>query len=178
MTPDELIERVKLTVAQEVPSQAGTAPRVIIDWQEYFRRFCEVHGKFPLMYKGRLLFPDGWTYSATDHAGPEWPPPDDEGRRNELRRNYWKLRLFAVKKELALARDWLRQCEELIATRSVTPAQRTQFVGEDRTGRAVLQTQVADLDVDGARQRVDWLERDEDMCRLNMVNPDAEEALA
>ena len=75
-----------------------------IDWAEYWRAFCEEHGE-PVPFEGRLLFADGWTYSSSDHAGPEWPPPEDGGRLLFMRRSYWQQRRHMVRTELEGLRD-------------------------------------------------------------------------
>lgn len=60
-----------------------------IDWPEYFKEFCRLHGD-PVQARGRLLFADGWMYSATDYAGPEYPPPEEPDKLLDLRREYWE----------------------------------------------------------------------------------------
>lgn len=72
---------------------------VIFDWRAYYVRFKEEHGE-PIAYKGRLLFPDGWMYSATNYAGPEWEPTKDKALLRIQQRVYWTLRRVLLQTEL------------------------------------------------------------------------------
>lgn len=62
-----------------------------IDWVGYYENFRDKHGE-PVSYQGRILFPDGWTYSATDFKGPEYPPPEDKLQLWEMQKAYWIIR--------------------------------------------------------------------------------------
>ena len=151
------------------PTGVGKPPRIRIDWRAYFESFREAHGRFPLLYKGRLLFPDGWTYSSTDHRGPEWPPPEDDEGLLALVITYWRLRRDAVKKELIVARDRLATLEELLRTKHLPLIQSTSMVDQE-TGRT--RTSSKPLDAEGARHRVLWLEDDLKECNLELGDED------
>lgn len=69
------------------------AIKLTLDWPAYFRQFSETHMGTPVIYHGRQLFQDGWMYSASDYAGPEWPPPDDPMELKELIKAYWLIRV-------------------------------------------------------------------------------------
>lgn len=74
--------------------------RMQLDWQAYYKRFAGLHGGSPIVYKGRQLFADGWGYSATDYAGPEYPPPKDKTELAKLQKVYWYTRWNRAKNEL------------------------------------------------------------------------------
>lgn len=169
--PSDLIDGLRRAWARRAPTLQGALPRVEIDWRRYFEDFCAAHGRFPLFWSGRLLFSDGWAYGATDHAGPEWPPPADPVERGRLRRLYWRLRRLAVARDLPAARLRVEQIEQLLATHSVVPQQRSVFYDEDKEGYRVHHQPV---DLESARQRVAWLEADLRICELRIVDPDAE----
>lgn len=169
MTPADVIDRLRTAWARQSATHQGKLPRVRIDWEDYFKCFCEKHGRFPLLWANKLLFPDAWTYSATDHAGPEWPPPEDEVERIKLKRIYWKLRLNAVRRDLPETKERVRQLTELLAVRDLTPRQRVTTVDED-TGKVNIE--LTDIDVGAAAMRLRWLEQDLAVCRLMIVNPD------
>lgn len=94
-------------------------PVTFVSWRLYFQSFCEKHGQ-PITHpdERRLIFPDGWTYSARSHKGPEWAPPADPKERFELVRMYWRLRRVGILRELARARGELMAVKEAVASRS------------------------------------------------------------
>jgi hypothetical protein len=138
---------------------APPLPRV--DWRLYFHDFCEAHGKFPMELDGKLVFPDGWSYSATDYMGPEWPPPADPREKFSLLLRYWKRRLLALDIELRKARIAHETAERLVATRSATITVYSQ-TRDPETGKVV--TTHSALDLAAYRDRVEWLERDTELA--------------
>ncbi len=72
--------------------------KVRLDWRAYWKEFSREHGDYPVKFRGVLLFRDGWTYSSSGYAGPEWPPPADETALRKLVRGYWLLRKREVRK--------------------------------------------------------------------------------
>jgi hypothetical protein len=84
---------------------------VKIDWKGYFHEFRLEHGE-PVEHNGRLLFGDGWTYSNTDYAGPEWPPPEERAELLRMQQTYWTLRRGLLVQECT----WLEQQIESLAT--------------------------------------------------------------
>ena len=72
-----------------------------LSWRDYFLGFCGAHGE-PVQAMGRLLFPDGWSYSSTDYKGPEWPPPAGAEQLAELLRAYWDGRLAEVERQQSI----------------------------------------------------------------------------
>lgn len=154
--------------------RGAKVPVVRINWRMYFRDFCQQHGP-PLTHGGRLLFPDGWTYSATDWKGPEWAPPEDPIALAMLVRRYWKLRRVAVLEALTQARLTLASCVEAQSARSATLQQIIKYMDPD-TGR--LTTVERPLDLEGMEQRVESLRLElmqaeehivEENCRLKLL---------
>lgn len=85
-------------------------PAVELDWAAYWRAFQDLHGGDPVRVGGRLLFRDGWTYSAYDHAGPEWPPPREPGQLRALQKEYWSAHRWRVNAE---REDLVRRADAL-----------------------------------------------------------------
>ena len=182
MSPNEFLERLRQEWEDRGGAgQHGKLPSVRLDWEEYFRRFCLAHGGAkhpPLMRAGRLWFEDGWGYSATDHAGPEWPPPTDEDELVRVRRVYWKLRRSAVRRELLKSRLLLEELERLVASHDVLPVQAVATWEEDERhphgGR--WHRQHREVDVGAMRSRVEWLREDLVICEFKIADPDWEPA--
>lgn len=101
------------------------AIKVKLDWTAYLREFEAVHGE-PVVYRGRLLYRDGWTYSMSDTAGPEWPPPKEREKLLELKKAYWNLRQNQAKSRLIDVEWQLNGLEELQRAKSV----RLQVIGK------------------------------------------------
>jgi hypothetical protein len=140
------------------PAQAGG---VHLDWRAYFRAFSEAHGGDPVYHGGRLLFADGWQYSSTDHAGPEWAPPESEEELRRLVRAYWKRRLQIVTAERKLLWERLKGLEQLQAAKSL-PLQRT---AREPDGEGRVKMVRGPLDLDGMRARLAWLADDIKWCQ-------------
>lgn len=132
------------------------APLPRIDWRQYFRDFCEAHGRFGLELRERLVFPDGWSYNPRDYKGPEWPPPDDPREKFTLILEYWQRRKAAVKTELARAQLRYSTAAEAIQVRSV-PIPTVSYV-RDEEGQ--VQAVRGHLDLADLQGRVDWLKED------------------
>lgn len=109
-----------------------------LDWRAYFRAFLEAHGE-PHEHGGRLWFEDGWSYSATSHAGPEWPPPSDPRELAEVRRRWLRLRRAEVKAERLKTDRLLRQVAGYQAVKSLPLLRRVRRTeeGADEHGRPV-----------------------------------------
>lgn len=95
-----------------------TIPEAILDWHEYYLSFLQEH-RDPVEYKGRLLFEDGWRYSALDEAGPEWPPPEDKGELRGLKIAYQRIRRGVVRTMAHTLRTRLRAIEGLQSGKSL-----------------------------------------------------------
>jgi len=129
-----------------------------LDWRAYFRSFCELHGE-PLEHRGRLIFPDGWSYSATDYRGPEWPPPEGESL-GRLLRSYWELRRAEVRRQLQLSQAQLESAEAQQRVRSAPLQRKVKVRGED----GKLGWTSGTLDLEAARMRIDFLAGDLARC--------------
>lgn len=131
-----------------------------LDWRGYWLAFLERHGGNPVPYKGVLLFADGWTYSATDYAGPEWGPPASLEERQALHEAYWSERLRVVKEEhfgLVKLRESLEQAQ---GTHSVPLMARRLHRDENGTVRWIS----APLDTAALATRIAWLAQDIAEC--------------
>ena len=140
-----------------------TSFKVRLDWKAYFKRFCQDHGD-SVSHAGRLLFQDGWTYSSTDYEGPEWQPPKDPKELKSLQLAYWQIRLGIVTSELRSLQDRLRYLEEAQSIRATPLQQRVSYM-EEKNGKMVSVVDRVDLDLDGLKGRVSWLEADMVECR-------------
>lgn len=167
MNPDDLPFRLSTITPGKGKGEDGqTRLGVRIDWKGYFEGFCEVHGRFPLVHRGRLLFPDGWQYSMTDYRGPEWAPPDDDEEREKLILVYWKLRRFAIKRELFYARSRLEDLKALQSGRSA-PLRQIAVYFDRENGK--IRTDRGELDISAYSSRVEWLENALTECDLNLT---------
>ena len=124
--------------------------QVHLDWVAYFRKFCEAHGE-PVQYKGRLLFQDGWTYSKTNPAGPEWPPPEDEQEFVRLVRAYWLIKLRFLETESKQLDNYIRALSSMSDFKSV-PLQQITLL-RDAKDKKVKRT-VSDLDLQMMKGRL------------------------
>lgn len=134
--------------------------RITFDWRQYFQDFCQAHGE-PIDYKGRFLFPDGWTYS-TDYRGPEWAPPTDPKALRFLQFVYWNRRRRIVEEELKERKELLFAIEEQQRRRS-GQVQLTTFT-RDESGKTTR------VPVDGfiIGHRIELLESDLADCLAHL----------
>lgn len=142
------------------------APLVRLDWRAYFKEFCELHGRDPVSYRGRLLFPDGWTYSSSDYAGPEWPPPDDPAELLAVQSSYWRRRRGIVRRERDELRLAVQSLAEMQRCKSV-PLQQVVQMRDSETNQRV--TSRKPLDLDGLKARLAWLEEDVAECDRHLA---------
>lgn len=142
----------------------NTTPKIRLDWKAYFEAFCAAHGQWPVVHRGVLLFPDGWTYSQNDHMGPEWPPPDDPNELRALQRAYWLRRRAIVRQDHLVLRERLAAIKDIQANKSVPLQQRTAFVGDD--GRKAKRTEA--INMDGLELKLQWLAEDMARCEAEL----------
>ena len=133
-------------------------PQVELDWTAYYNEFKQLHGKWPVKYKGRVLFPDGWTYSASELAGPEWPPPTDPEELRKLQLAYWLIRRGMVRDEHHVLKTTVEFLADLQSKKSA-PLQHKHFVYNDETGRHSLQSDAVNV-AEMRAGRLKWLEDD------------------
>ena len=141
-----------------------------LDWPAYWREFKRVHGD-PVVHGGRCIFADGWAYSMTSYAGPEWMPPEDPRELLAIKRAYWTVRLRVVQEEHARLEADLRALEDMQRCRSV-PLQVTAREADEDGGKSWAVTK--DLDVKRTREgRLAWLSEDVKECRKKLAELDA-----
>lgn len=138
-----------------------------LDWKAYFARFSELHGGNPLQWRGWLVFPDGWRYSASSHAGPE-AAPEDEAQAKFLMSVYWKMRLASVTKERRELRMSLVGLEQQMRVMSAPLQQRIHqeksIQNEYGKELTVKVASACDLDLGELRSRIRELEEDALQC--------------
>jgi hypothetical protein len=139
---------------------------VELDWERYFKEFCERHGRYPVVYGDAelLLFPDGWMYSSVSYEGPEYPPPTDKQELYELQLYYWKRRYRIVKQEHDTLIITIRNLEDIKRSHSIPVYQQTYTRGED--GKVEVRSNELDLSV--LNNRLQWLKKDMMNCKMNM----------
>lgn len=124
------------------------------DWGAYFRAFHERHGGDPVEYHGRILYSDGWMYSSVDHAGEEFPPPDDPARWTELMVWYWRHHLARINTELTMLDGILRSIKQVKSTRSM-PIMHRSYVFDEELGRKTWKSEPLDEKLyEGRRDRL------------------------
>lgn len=142
--------------------------RIKLDWKAYFERFCEEHGE-PVEHDGRLLFPDGWTYSATDYQGPERPPPDDPAEVSRLLRSYWSVRRDEVKKQLLALDVQLTDLDDLQRHKSLPLQRKTEemdYGGE--VPKVLFGSEEVSMTLGIMRERLAWLKEELALCENKM----------
>jgi hypothetical protein len=111
-----------------------------LDWKAYYNQFSEKHGGTPIIYKGKQLFADGWTYSSTDYAGPEWPPSNDSKELHTMQLVYWYTRWNRAKNELMLLRNRLDAMKGLQESKDV-PLQQVVVSKHQETNKTIRSTE-------------------------------------
>lgn len=135
-----------------------------LDWQGYFSSFVEAHGE-PVKFRGRLLFRDGWQYSATDYAGPEWRPPDDPKELAMMVAYYVGYRRKMLREELF---DLQHFYNWLVQTQHQRDRPLLQLrVRTDENGSTKEESIPIDLEM--IKARLDWLKEDIARCDNEMV---------
>lgn len=164
-------DRPALAEDARLQGQQVTTPS--LDWVAYFRAFCEAHGA-PVLWGGRLLFADGWTYSSTDHAGPEWPPPADPALLRQAQKDYWRRRHQVSNAQMHDLAQELFSLEELQRGKSLPILQSQTAVGP--SGAVTFDERPVDFEA--MRQRLTWLEDDVRECLQHLEELSDEPAAA
>lgn len=139
---------------------------VEVDWKAYYLDFEDVHGGHPMILEDqrKLLFRDGWRYNAFNHAGPEYPPPDDKQKRLDLQEKYWSMRMKIADDELWQCRGELQRLRDLRAVRSLPIKEKAGKLDDD--GEPV---EIATIITDEPfRFRIAELLRDKGECLVNL----------
>lgn len=137
-------------------------PRIRLDWKSYFKAFCEAHGE-PIRHGNRLLFPDGWTYHALDHKGPEWPPPENANNLRALQIKYWDLRLAMIQSQRQRIEGDLRALDEMQRARAIPLYEKKSFREETADG-TTLKMESRPIDTTLLTERLVWLSVEADKC--------------
>lgn len=148
---------------QPPPSPRGKQGVIELDWKAYFYEFCRVHGpQEPVDHGGRLLFKDGWTYSAFAYEGPEWEPPSNFDELDALVVRYWIIRRGWLEVMLSSLVLQLQKLQETIAGKSLPLRQ--VVVKHDAAGKQVRESVV--LTMTGLEQRIKWVR--DDLCECDV----------
>lgn len=150
------------SIAETLPAKPGVS--LELDWVQYFKDFCEAHGKYPVLHGGLLIFPDGWRYSSDDYMGPEYPPPNEKRVLSELQRAYYTRRHEIVRAEYLQLEQVIRDINSLQARKSVALSQRITYKGDD--DKLVIGNQRIDLTM--MRKRLEWLKEDVEACEKRL----------
>lgn len=123
-----------------------------------------MHGE-PVVYKeNRLLFRDGWMYSATDYEGPEFPPPHNHQELDALVLEYWTIRKATLTKTVMKLHHQIKTAKDAQATRNIPLQQVTYVQDGDRRRRSYKP-----LDLSGIETRIEWIEADLRECEERLT---------
>lgn len=147
-------------------------PSVTMDWHAYYKDFDQAHGGNPVRHGGRLLYHDGWTYSATDEQGPEWSPPADPILLRQLQVAYWTERGAIVKRELEALEQMAKGLEMLAKAKSMPL--RYKIRTTDESGKGIVRDEVYQGEF--RSHRIDFLRNDVRRCEDNVRRYSREEA--
>lgn len=139
----------------------NSLPAIKIDWRLYFREFCEQHGKYPLLIDGRLFFPDGWSYSASNYEGPEYPPSKVPDTLRRVLLAYWKRRKKIVNHEVSIVKDRIEDLRNLQSVKSL-PLQQVVRYYDVEANKYI--TQRLGIDIESLHSRLAWLLKDYEEC--------------
>jgi hypothetical protein len=132
--------------------------RIVVDWRAYFHEFTKVHGE-PILFRGKLLFRDGWQY-AQDYKGPEWGPPEEPKELAKLVSLYYKHRLAILTRKQHDLKELLHDFEQAQSIRKI-PLYHKVIVVDDE-GRRMRQSQP--IAIKEWQDQVKWLDRDMQEC--------------
>ncbi len=139
-------------------------PEAVLDWHEYYLSFLQEHGD-PVEYRGRLLFEDGWMYSALHEAGPEWSPPEDKRELRGLKIAYQQVRRNAIRTMAHTLRTRLQAIEGLQSGKSL-PLPLKYDDSEQRGMAGVVEWK--DLDITAHYERLTALDQNVKDCDLRL----------
>lgn len=149
------------------PAVSPPEGKIRLDWRAYFYRFCQVHGE-PVLARGRLIFQDGWSYSATEYQGPEFAPPASNAELDKVVLEYWIERRAYLEKMLLMLmheRNTLQKVQDSFSL----PLQ--QVVKRDEHNRdRTVNLSLAGLDGKIGWIRADLLECEERLKEIHHYN--------
>jgi hypothetical protein len=151
-------------------TKGSSAPvqELILDWRSYYISFRKLHGDHPVIFRGRQLFPDGWTYSQKDYRGPEWPPPSKPEELLELQLFYWRRRRAIISQELGHTKSTMDSLVQLQSGRSAPLHHRAKIIYTDPEGEEVVVIRKQPLSMDWFKGRLMWLTHDLDNCNQQL----------
>ncbi len=144
------------------PALSSTNKKVLLDWRAYFIAFCEQHGE-PIESGGRLLFPDGWTYSSSNYEGPEFPPPTNNGELDVLILEYWTIRQSTLTKAMRKMLHEKEVLERMQSEHSLPLQQIVMVEDEDRKRRSSKP-----LNLEGLTLQMQWVADDLIECNQRL----------
>lgn len=162
----------------------GKPAPVRLDWPAYFDQFCREHGNWYVQYGDMLLFQDGWMHSSVDYAGPEFPPPTDSKKLNELLTFYWTRRLEIITAEHDALKKHIESLAHLQAAKNVK-LQESQLVfahdedgniARDKNGMPMIHRNQFGVDWESKFERLKWLQNDTILCKENLKNLNKKES--
>lgn len=135
-----------------------------LDWKAYFDAFCEKHGD-PVEWGGRVLFPDGWTYSITSYQGPEYMPPEDPKALLRLQAEYWRVRYERIREVYHTVRELIERLKKAQAFRDGRLYHRYSMVEQNEYGERVRVTHTEPVNLTPYVSKLRELAADLDKCK-------------
>lgn len=145
--------------------------QVHLDWKGYYKQFEEKHGE-PVQLLDRdgkplrLLFADGWTYSCTDYAGPEWPPPKNEQDRARLIAEYYKIKFGLVRNEYIDLCRLISYLRDLQSAKDVPLQQIASYFDDEQNKRVIGRFEV---ELTPLIERREWLRKAISECEQRLT---------
>ena len=144
-----------------------------VDYVAYFEAFCHAHSGegSPMQYGGTLIFPDGWTYDAYHHEGPENEPPEDSYSLLRLRALYWTLRLRLLRRHYSEFVIRVRNLKHLQQFKS-SPLMVSRIVKQrsKTTGQLRYVQRSSEVDFDHLEIEQEGLQREIELCESKLTD--------
>jgi hypothetical protein len=153
--------------------QNNKLPTIKINWAATWARYKQEHGPNPIVYRGRLLFEDGYRHAINDPKGPEWPPKDENEKR-ELQIIYWSHYQSIITATLQQLQSRLEVLKSFNSIRS-SPIQHT-VSSLDNKGQTITYAEDFDPINNPIHARIEQLKYELDLCnsKLEKLNSNKE----
>ncbi len=148
------------------PDPNGRVPTVHLDWDEFYKVFCQAHGNWPVQVGGQMLFADGWSCNALSTAGPYNEPPSDLDHLVSLQVRYWRRRRDIVTGLRDRCENLLRSLNDLQKQHRL-PLMQAQVRWDDEVGRFAKTNGEVDWEAIGLRLL--WLAEDVVRCNRELA---------